>query len=272
MALSYTQISLRLAWGEPQTLTINNPCNLANKFRHLKTSRAQSLLIRVILRNCLLFFVASSVTAVVLLRWLPAPTTTFMLYRHYEDFVDDLSFKPIQYKWVSAKKISSNASAAVIASEDQQFYQHFGFDLQAIRSSINAYINGGRRLRGASTISQQVAKNLFLTPSKSFIRKGLEVWFTLLIEILWSKERILVVYLNIAEFGDHLFGIEAASQHYFGIPAKNLSRSQAAVLAATLPNPLRLRAARPSNYVVRRQNWILRQMRNLGDPRDSESD
>lgn len=212
----------------------------------------------------MLFFVATSVILVYLLRWLPAPTTAFMVYRHYEDLIDDFSYKPIQYQWVGRKKISQNACAAVIASEDQQFYQHFGFDLQSIRSAINAYINGGRRLRGASTISQQVAKNLFLTPSKSFIRKGLEVWFTLLIELLWSKERILVVYLNIAEFGDHLFGIEAASQHYFGIPAKNLSRSQAAVLAATLPNPMRLRVAHPSNYVVRRQNWILRQMRNQG--------
>ena len=204
--------------------------------------------------------------AVVLLRFLPVPTTAFMVYRHVEDLFDDHSFEPIQYHWVSAKNISPNASAAVIASEDQQFYEHFGFDLQAIRSAISAYVNGGRRLRGASTITQQVAKNLFLTPSKSFIRKGLEVWFTLLIEIVWSKERILVVYLNIAEFGEHLFGIEAASQHYFGIPAKNLSRPQAAMLAATLPNPLRLKAARPSNYVIRRQNWILRQMRNLGDP------
>ncbi|MFA5920454.1 MAG: monofunctional biosynthetic peptidoglycan transglycosylase [Methylococcaceae bacterium] len=241
---------------------------MPKKSRHLPTRQTRSLSLRVILRNCLLFFVATSVISVYLLRWLPVPTTAFMVYRHYEDLTDDFSFKPIQYKWVSAKKISPNASAAVIASEDQQFYQHFGFDLQAIRSSINAYIDGGRRLRGASTITQQVAKNLFLTPSKNFIRKGLEVWFTLLIEILWSKERILVVYLNIAEFGDHLFGIEAASQHYFGIPAKNLSRSQAAVLAATLPNPLRLRAARPSNYVIRRQHWILRQMRNLGNSRD----
>ncbi len=195
-----------------------------------------------------------------------------MVYRHYEDLINDFSFKPIQYQWVSAKNISQNASSAVIASEDQQFYQHFGFDLQSIKSSITTYINGGRRLRGASTITQQVAKNLFLTPSKNFIRKGLEAWFTLLIEVLWSKERILMVYLNIAEFGDHLFGIEAASQHYFGIPAKNLTRSQAAVLAATLPNPLKLRAVRPSNYVTRRQHWILRQMRNLADPTDSASD
>ena len=240
---------------------------MAKKSRHNQTSetrQAPSLSLRVILRKSLLFFVASSVIAVVLLRFLPVPTTAFMVYRHVEDLFDDHSFQPIQYRWVSAKNISPNASTAVIASEDQQFYQHFGFDLQAIRSAISAYVNGGRRLRGASTITQQVAKNLFLTPSKSFIRKGLEVWFTLLIEIVWSKERILVVYLNIAEFGEHLFGIEAASQHYFGIPAKNLSRPQAAMLAATLPNPLRLKAARPSNYVIRRQNWILRQMRNLG--------
>ena len=245
---------------------------MPKKSRHLQTIKAQSLSLRVILRNCLLFFVATSVISVYLLRWLPVPTTAFMVYRHYEDLIDDFSFKPIQYQWVSAKKISPNASEAVIASEDQQFYQHFGFDVQSIRSAINAYLHGGRKLRGASTITQQVAKNLFLTPSKSFIRKGLEAWFTLLIEILWSKERILVIYLNIAEFGDHLFGIEAASQRYFGIPAKNLSRSQAAVLAATLPNPLKFRAARPSNYVTRRQNWILRQMRNLGGLRDSESD
>jgi monofunctional biosynthetic peptidoglycan transglycosylase len=189
-----------------------------------------------------------------------------MLYRHYEDLIKDHTFKSIEYQWISAKNISSSARAAVIASEDQQFYNHFGFDLQSIRSSITAYLNGGRRLRGASTITQQVAKNIFLTPSKSFIRKGLEVWFTLLIEIMWSKQRILTVYLNIAEFGDHLFGIEVASQHYFGIPAKNLTRSQAAMLAATLPNPLRLRAARPSSYVIKRQNWILRQMQNLGNP------
>jgi monofunctional biosynthetic peptidoglycan transglycosylase len=193
-----------------------------------------------------------------------------MLYRHYEDLIEDHSIKPIHYQWVSTKNISPNASTAVIASEDQQFYQHFGFDLPSIRSSITAYLNGGRRLRGASTISQQVAKNLFLTPSKNFIRKGLEAWFTLLIEITWTKERIVVVYLNIAEFGDHLFGIEAASQHYFSTSAKNLSRSQAAMLAATLPNPLQLRAENPSNYVIRRQNWILRQMRNLGDLSNSQ--
>lgn len=239
---------------------------MTKRSRYQIPSKIKPISIALLLRKSLLFFVASSVISVAVLRFLPIPTTTFMLYRHYEDLIEDQTFKSIDYHWISAKNISANASAAVIASEDQQFYNHFGFDLQSIHSSITAYLNGGRRLRGASTITQQVAKNIFLTPSKSFIRKGLEVWFTVLIEIMWSKQRILAVYLNIAEFGDHLFGIEAASQHYFGIPAKNLTRSQAAMLAATLPNPLRLRAARPSSYVIKRQNWILRQMQNLGSP------
>ncbi|MFU8788887.1 MAG: transglycosylase domain-containing protein [Methylobacter sp.] len=133
--------------------------------------------------------------------------------------------------------------------------------MQSIQSSIDVYIDGGK-LRGASTISQQTAKNLFLTPSKSFVRKGLEVWFTLLLEGLWTKERILLVYLNIAEFGDHIFGIEAASRYYFGIPAKQINRPQAALLAATLPNPIQLKVAQPSAYLLKRQRWILRQMKN----------
>ncbi len=239
---------------------------MTKRSRYQIPSKIKPISIALLLRKSLFFFVASSVISVAVLRFLPVPTTTFMLYRHYEDLIENQTFKSIDYHWISAKNISANASAAVVASEDQQFYNHFGFDLQSIRSSITTYLNGGRRLRGASTITQQVAKNIFLTPSKSFIRKGLEVWFTLLIEIMWSKQRILAVYLNIAEFGDHLFGIEAASQHYFGIPAKNLTRAQAAMLAATLPNPLRLRAARPSSYVIKRQNWILRQMQNLGSP------
>lgn len=213
----------------------------------------------------------SSIVICALLRWLPPPTSTFMLYRHFEDLVDNGSFQSIDYRWVPANNISANASVAVIASEDQRFFQHFGFDLQSIQSSIDDYNEGGR-LRGASTISQQVAKNLFLTPAKSFVRKGLEVWFTLLIEALWSKQRILEVYLNIAEFGDHIFGIEAASQRYFGISAKQLSRPQAALLAASLPNPIRLRVKQPSKYLFKRQQWILRQMRNLGDRRDLLSD
>ena len=167
------------------------------------------------------------------------------LYRHFQDLIEDASYKSIDYRWVSASKISPYTASAVMASEDQGFFQHSGFDLNSIQSSIDVYVDGGK-LRGASTISQQVAKNLFLTPSKSFLRKGIEAWFTLLIEVLWSKQRILEVYLNIAEFGDHLFGIEAASQHYFGISASRISRSQAALLAGTLPNPILLKAANPS--------------------------
>jgi monofunctional glycosyltransferase len=212
-----------------------------------------------------LVFVASSILVCGLLRWLPPPTSAFMLYRHYEDLVDGNGFQAIDYHWVSAKKISIHAYKAVISSEDQRFFQHSGFDFHAIQSSIDDYMDGGK-LRGASTISQQVAKNLFLTPSKSFLRKGVEVWFTFLIEVLWSKERILEVYLNIAEFGDHLFGIEAASRRYFGIPAKRLSQGQAAILAATLPNPIKLQASQPSHYLFKRQSWILRQMHNLGFP------
>ncbi|MGR9085813.1 MAG: monofunctional biosynthetic peptidoglycan transglycosylase [Gammaproteobacteria bacterium] len=244
----------------------------SSKKRHPKarTRRKSTVKLAGRLRKALyrvaLAFVFTSLAVCTLLRWVPPPTTAFMLHRHIEDFIDHRTFRPIRYQWVNAKKISPHAYRAVIASEDQRFFNHFGFDLHSIQSSIDGYIGGGR-LRGASTISQQVAKNLFLNPSKSFIRKGFEVWFTLMIELLWSKERIVTIYLNVAEFGDHLFGIEAASRHYFGIRASQLSRSQAALLAATLPNPMRLRASRPTGYLIERQHWILRQMHHIDYPR-----
>ncbi|MBL7004772.1 MAG: monofunctional biosynthetic peptidoglycan transglycosylase [Gammaproteobacteria bacterium] len=246
-------------------ITLYHQHALARQSRYSKSSNFLPLSFKRILRKTvvylLLTFLTTSVGLCVLLRWVPAPTSAFMVYRHVEDLMSDGSFKTINYSWVGAKKISPYATSAVIASEDQRFFLHSGFDLRSIQSSIDVYMDGGK-LRGASTISQQVAKNLFLTPSKSFVRKGLEAWFTLLIELLWSKERILVVYLNIAEFGDHLFGIEAASKHYFGVHANQINRSQAALLAATLPNPIRLKAARPSKYLLNRQHWILRQMQN----------
>lgn len=239
--------------------------------KHTKKSRikpkaepvvARSMLKTLVVRGALVFII-TSVLFCLLLRWLPAPTSMFMLYRHYQDLSERQDFMPIDYRWVSGKNMSPNASAAVIAAEDQQFYRHSGFDLPSIEASVNVYLNGGR-LRGASTISQQVAKNLFLTPSKSFFRKGLELWFTVLIETLWSKDRILEMYLNIAEFGDHIFGIEAASQRHFGVSAKQLSKAQAALLAATLPNPMIYQAESPSGYVIKRQRWILRQIHNMG--------
>ncbi len=170
----------------------------------------------------------------------------------------------MDYRWVGGEAIAGHAFNAVVAAEDQRFFQHAGFDWQSIQTAIGGYADGNHQLRGASTITQQVAKNLFLTPAKNFFRKGLEAWFTVLLELLWDKQRILETYLNIAEFGDHLFGIEAASQHYFGVSAKRLNRNQAALLAATLPNPIKFKADRPSKYVIRRQQWILRQMHNLG--------
>lgn len=185
-----------------------------------------------------------------------------MLHRHIDDIAAGHGYRAIDQRWVSRDNISKQAFAAVIAAEDQLFYQHSGFDVDAIAKAFDRYWRGGK-LRGASTISQQVAKNLFLSPSRNFGRKALEIWFTLLIEALWNKSRILEMYLNIAEFGDHLFGIEAASRRYFGIPAKQLTASQAALLAATLPNPLRFKADQPSNYVYQRQRWILGQMRNF---------
>jgi monofunctional biosynthetic peptidoglycan transglycosylase len=226
-------------------------------------SRSLGQKLRNLLFSSLMTFIAMSMVAVIILRWLPVPTSAFMLYRHFEDISEQQTFKPIRYDWVSYDEISRHASRAVIASEDQKFYTHSGFDLESIEKAIIARAKGGK-LRGASTISQQVAKNLFLTPSKSLLRKGVEAWFTFLIESFWSKERILEVYLNIAEFGDHLFGINEASYKYFGVAAKQINPSQAALLAATLPNPLIYKANHPSGYVYKRQRWILRQMRNLG--------
>ncbi len=195
----------------------------------------------------------------------------FMLYRHWEDAYQHMTYQPHAYQWVSLDNMSPYAGLAVIASEDQLFFEHYGFDVNSIKASLNAYNHGGR-LRGASTISQQVAKNVFLTPAKNLLRKGLEVWFTGLLELCWGKQRILEVYLNIAEFGDHLFGIEAASQRYFGISAQKLNRSQAALLAATLPNPLLLKANKPSDYVLKRQRWIIQQMSHLDNLRVKISD
>jgi len=217
--------------------------------------------LKAIAFKAVLVFLLLTVVPVVLLRWLPPLTTAFMIYRHVEDLRAGQGYHAIEYRWISHEKISAYAYKAVVASEDQRFFRHLGFDFNAIQASIDNYQDGGK-LRGASTISQQVAKNLFLIPAKSFLRKGLEVWFTVLIELFWSKQRILEMYLNIAEFGDHLFGVEAASRRYFSVPASRLGASQAALLAATLPNPILLKARQPSAYVLKRQQWILRQMRN----------
>ena len=186
------------------------------------------------------------------LRWVPPPTTAFML----------LQDGPVDYEWRPRADISVNLVWAVISAEDQKFLQHYGFDLESIRDAVDEY-RAGEGLRGASTITQQVAKNLFLWPNQNLLRKGIEAYLTLLIELCLTKERILEIYLNVAEFGDGFFGAEAAAKRVFGSNAGNLSNAQAALLAAVLPSPKRFDASAPSPYVRGRQAWILAQMRRV---------
>lgn len=219
--------------------------------------------IRNILLYAGLFFIGTTVLMVGILGLIPVATSSIMLQIHLSDYQNDEGFIRIDQRWVSREEISPYLFNAVIAAEDQQFYNHSGIDFKAISLALSDYREGGS-LRGASTISQQVAKNLFLSPSRSLLRKGLEAWFTIWIELLWSKERILEVYVNIAEWGDHIFGIEAASQYYFNISASKLNISQCALLASVLPNPHIYSVNNPSDHVRKRQRWILKQMRNLG--------
>ena len=219
-------------------------------------------LLKVVLRFFLIFFIFS-VVIVFLLKWLNPVTSSIMIQRQVEALITFKEKKMVLYEWFNYDNISKEMALAVVAAEDQNFPDHFGFDFKQIEKALEQY-DRGRRLRGASTITQQVAKNLFLWEGRSFIRKGLEAYFTVLIELLWSKERILEVYLNIVEMGDMIFGVGAASQIYFKkLPAK-LTGYQAALLTATIPNPIRFSVKRPSTYVLRRQNWILAQMRLLG--------
>jgi len=207
----------------------------------------------------------ASLLAVLPWRWVPVPLTSFMLQDRVGALTSDGKGYRFTHDWVSWEEISPHAGVAVIAAEDQKFPDHRGFDFESIDQALSD-AKRGRRVRGASTISQQVAKNLYLWPGQSWVRKGLEAWFTLLIEALWPKQRILEVYLNSAEFGRGTWGVEAASRRYFGKPAAKLSRSEAALLAAVLPAPKRFRADAPSAYVRQRQAWIQDQMAALGGP------
>lgn len=204
--------------------------------------------------------------AVLALRWLPPPTSAFMLRAAYSAKQQGRADFTLRQQWVGLADIAPVAGMAVVAAEDQLFFEHHGFNFSAMAQAFRHNRSGGR-VRGGSTLSQQTAKNLFLYSERSFLRKGLEAGLTGLLELLWPKARILEVYLNIAQFGDGIYGVEAASQAFFGKPAKRLAAAEAALLAATLPNPVKLRADRPSAYVLKRRDWILRQMRQLGDER-----
>jgi len=205
--------------------------------------------------------IALTVVLVLPLRWLPPLTSSFML----QNWVGQWSLSAeVRYDWVPRDKISRRAALAVMAAEDQKFFSHAGFDIESIRK-VWRRNSRGRHVRGASTLSQQVAKNLWLWPDRSWFRKGLEAWFTLWVEWLWPKERILEVYLNIAQFGPNVFGVEAAGRLYFRKPSAGLSESEAALLAAVLPNPRVYSVRNPSRYTTRRQAWIQWQARRLGD-------
>ncbi|MCX6248179.1 MAG: monofunctional biosynthetic peptidoglycan transglycosylase [Bacteroidetes bacterium] len=212
----------------------------------------------------LIFFFASSVFFVLLYRFVNPPVTPLMLIRNVQQLISGEPLK-LKKEWKSLDEISNQLQLAVVASEDNRFLDHNGFDLEAIKRAKNYNdVKQGKKVRGASTISQQTAKNVFLWPDRTWVRKGLEVYFTFLIETVWGKKRIMEVYLNVIETGDGLYGAEAASRKYFNKPALQLSRDQAALLAAILPNPRKWDPSRPSGYLLSRESWILWNMANIG--------
>ncbi len=209
------------------------------------------------------WLLAITVLQVLPLRWIDPPTSAFMIARQLAGLGEE-HFE-LRHEWRDLARISDQLPIALVAAEDQKFPMHRGFDLEAIDKALAGNARGGR-VRGASTISQQVAKNLYLWGGGGYVRKGIEAWYTLLVETFWSKRRILEVYANIAEFGDGVYGAEAAAQAFFGKPASALTATEAARLAAVLPNPRKYSASRPGPYVQRRTQWIQRQARQLGGP------
>lgn len=213
------------------------------------------------LLKLILGLIGFSILLVLLFKWVPVPVTPLMVIRYFE--TPSEKRERWQHDWQPMKNISINLQKAVICSEDQNFVNHNGFDMKAIEKAIEEN-KKGKRIRGASSISQQTAKNVFLWPSRTWFRKGMEVYFTFLIETIWTKERILEVYLNSVELGKGVYGAEAASQYWFRQSAAKLSANQAAALAAVLPSPLRYQANPPTSYIQRRISWVTRQMQYYG--------
>lgn len=211
--------------------------------------------IAVILAKASALFVVLSVVIVLFFRFVPVPLTPLMVFKSVGSVFADKKIG-ITHDWVPIEEISKSMQRAVIKAEDYRFYQHNGFDFEAIQKAIE-YNKRHKKKIGASTISQQTAKNVFLWPSRSWIRKGFEAYFTVLIELTWPKERILEVYLNVIELGPGIYGVEAAAQKFFKKPAKKLNNSEASLMAAVLPNPIKFRIDKPSRYVLRRQRKIL---------------
>lgn len=219
--------------------------------------------IRKILRWSIGLFFASSLLAVIVYKWVPIPVTPLMLIRCCQQMSKGEKIR-LKFHWVKLdEEITPELALAVVASEDQKFLSHNGFDLDAISLAWEERVEGKRK-RGASTISQQTAKNVFLWPGGGWFRKGLEAYFTILIELIWDKHRIMEVYLNVIEMGDGIYGADALAWQHFGRSADRLTRANCALIAATLPNPLKYSSKNPSKYMLRRQTQIMQQMKNLG--------
>ena len=224
---------------------------------------------KICLKVCLWFFIVS-IFSVIIFRWVPIYITPLMVIRMVESKMDD---KEVVFEktWKPLEEISPHLQLAVVCSEDQNYLKHNGFDFGAIEKAIK-HNKTHKRKRGASTISQQVAKNVFLWPSRSWVRKGFEVYFTFLIELFWSKERIMEVYLNVIEMGDGVYGAEAAAKKNFNTTAIKLTKRQAAAISSTLPNPRKFSAKRPSAYINKRINWTLQQMWYWGGKLDYDKE
>ena len=207
-----------------------------------------------------IWFVGLSLFSVIVFKWVPVPVTPLMLIRTVQQITSGQKVI-LKHDWVPMKKISPHMQLAAVCSEDQNFFTHHGIDFGAMKKAVNESKKKNGKLRGASTISQQTAKNVFLWPQRSWLRKGLEVWFTGLIELIWGKKRILEVYLNSIEMGNGIYGAEAASKSYFGVKASELSKYQATSIIAILPSPRKWNARNPGPYVQSRIEWINRQMR-----------
>ena len=224
---------------------------------------------KITLKVCLWFFIVS-IVSVIAFRWVPIYITPLMVIRMAENKLDG---KEVVFEktWKPLEEISPHLQLAVVCSEDQNYLKHNGFDYGAIEKAIK-HNKTHKRKRGASTISQQTAKNVFLWPSRSWIRKSFEVYFTFLIELFWSKERIMEVYLNVIEMGDGVYGAEAAAKKNFNTSAIKLSKYQAAAISSTLPNPRKFSAKKPSAYINKRINWTLQQMRYWGGKLDYDKE
>jgi monofunctional glycosyltransferase len=248
--------------------------NTARKwYRNLPRDEAGSIRWKIYARNLVLktalWFLGLTIGFTLLYAVVPVPITPLAVQRFFEQMFDGERDIRFHKDWVNLEQISPHLQLAVVCSEDQEFLEHDGFDFEAIQKAYK-YNKTHKRKRGASTISQQTAKNVFLWETRSWLRKGFEVYFTFLIELFWSKERIMEVYLNIIEYGDGIYGCEAAAQHFYNKPAKDLNRYEAAMLAAVLPSPLKRSPKAPSQEVLTRQQFVIRQMRMWGGKIDYE--